>query len=142
MKRVLLIALLSLGVQKIANAQGTNNLLIYCSISDDAGNPIDDAVMRIQHEDKRVDTLQGSHELQTMLDFDHKYILAFNAPGKAPKLIEVDTKNVPEKDRHRGFEWSLIVKLEVAAKPGMPRMEGKVYYDPEKQNFTSTGELE
>ncbi len=132
------------GVLKIGDnleVAGDTNLLIDAQVLEN-GKPMANIIVLVIHKGvviREAETEKNGF-FQLKIGFDTLVTLKFSKVGYLNKLIEIDTRNMPEEDRFRGYDAGLfklsMIKLNDEIPMGLYKKPiAKFVYDPVAVNF-------
>lgn len=132
------------GVMKIGNSDEVatdTNLLIDAQVLEN-GKPMFNTIIKVKHNGLVIREAQTKKDgfFQLKIGFDSIVILDFSQEGYLTKLIEIDTRNMPEEDRIRGYDAGLFKLNMIKLTPEIPiglykDPIARFVYDPVAVNF-------
>jgi hypothetical protein len=132
------------GVLKIGDdleVAGDTNLLIDAQVLED-GKPMANINVLVIYKGlviREAETEKNGF-FQFKIGFDTLVTLNFSQDGYLTKLIEIDTRNMPEEDRFRGYDAGLFKLSMIKSNDEIPialykKPIAKFIYDPAAVNF-------
>lgn len=125
-----------------AYAQDWNNLAVDATVKDQNGGRITSATVSLVQDGNVVNkvTTGRNGRFDLYLDFGHEYIIEIAKSGFASKRLYFNTHNVPEDEQSWGYEFGgfivdLFREIDGIDYSILEDPIGKVYYDPNIQNF-------
>lgn len=132
------------GVLKIGNdaeVAADTNLLIDAQVLG-SGKPMANITVLVVHKGDVIREAKTRKDgfFQLKVGFDTLVTLKFSQDGYLTKLIEIDTRNMPDEDRTRGYDAGLfklsMIKLSSEIPIGLYKKPiAKFVYDPVAVNF-------
>lgn len=124
------------------NAQDANNLAVDATVKDQEGGRIVDATVSLIQDGSLVNKVSTGRtgRFDLYLDFGHEYIIEISKAGFVSKRLYFNTHKVPEDEQIWGYEFGGFIVDLFKELPGvdysvLEKPIGKVYYDPNIQNF-------
>lgn len=141
MQRILLVFIATC-LSLTATAQDANNLAVDATVKDQNGGRLTSAKVSLIQDGSLVNkvTTGRNGRFDLYLDFGHEYIIEIAKSGFVSKRLYINTHNVPEDEQAWGYEFGGFVVDLFKEVPGLDYSIlddpiGKVYYDPNIQNF-------
>ncbi len=117
------------------------NLLIEAQVLE-TGKPKSNVNIRILHNGVIINSAKTKSDgfFKLQIGFDTLVTLQFSESGYVTKLIEVDTRNMPQEDRVRGYDAGLFKLSMIRPDSDLPlglykNPIAKIVYDPISMNF-------